>query len=333
NENGIRRKKVSVKKLVEFVWVAAFLIASAWDNGASAEVISIGWTGEYWSTLPFRVAADKGFFGKEGLQARLVTMRTALITPALVQGDLDYTAALPSISGPALNELPVKFVGVVSKGTGYAIVSKPEIETVQGLKGKKFGINSFGASDDYTVYTFLSKSGLDPSRDVTLLSIGGTSARFAALAAGVVDAAAVSSPFEYKAEQNGFRILVPFKETAEYVKLSNAGLAATQEKIAKDGGQIVRALRALRAATLYIREQRAASVDLLAKTLHLDHALAEKLYPIYRDQYNPDLTVPDSVLEEYKGVASFRLKDKERIKELPKIQVLRDWSYAEKARQ
>jgi NitT/TauT family transport system substrate-binding protein len=58
------------------------------------------------------------------------------------------------------------------------------------LKGRKFGINSFGASDDYTVYTFLSKSGLDPTRDVTLLSIGGTSARFAALAAGVVDAAA-----------------------------------------------------------------------------------------------------------------------------------------------
>ena len=116
------------------------------------------------------MAADKGFFEREGLQARLVTMRTALITPALMQGDLDYTAALPSISGPALNGLPVKFVGVVSNGTGYAIVSKPEIENVQGLKGKKFGINSFGASDDYTVYTFLSKNGLDPARDVTLLT-------------------------------------------------------------------------------------------------------------------------------------------------------------------
>jgi len=328
--NDQTRKSVSALAVIA---VVALLFGPARISTASAEVINIGWTGEYWSTLPFRVAADKGFFEKEGLQARLVTMRTALITPALMQGDLDYTAALPSISGPALNGLPFKFLGVVSKGTGYAIVSKAEVQNVQGLKGRKFGINSFGASDDFTVYTFLSKSGMDPNRDVTLLSIGGTSARFAALAAGVVDAAAVSSPFEYKAEQSGFRILVPFKETAEYVRLSNAGLAASQEKIAKDGAQIVRALRALRAATLYIREQRAASVDLLAKTLHLNHALAEKLYPVYRDQYNPDLTVPDSVLEEYKGVASFRLKDKEKIKELPKIQVLRDWTFAEKARQ
>jgi ABC-type nitrate/sulfonate/bicarbonate transport system substrate-binding protein len=168
---------------------------------------------------------------------------------------------------------------------------------------------------------------------VTFLSIGGTSARFAALTAGVIDAAAVSSPFEYKAEQSGLRILVPFNETAEHVKLSNAGLAATHVKMAKDGAQIVRALRAMRAAILFIREQPAASVDLLAKTLNLNRALADRLYPIYRDQYNLELTVPDSVLDEYKGVASFRLKDKEKIKELPKIQVLRDWSFAEKAKQ
>jgi len=324
----INRRRVAVSALI-----TAFVLGLGWNNKASSEVINIGWTGEYWSTLPFRVAVDKGFFEREGLQVRLITMRTSLITPALMQGDLDYTAALPSISSPALNGLPVKFVGVVSKGTGYAIVSKPEIQNVQGLKGRKFGINSFGASDDYTVYTFLSKSGLDPTRDITLLSIGGTSARFAALTAGVVDAAAVSSPFEYKAEQSGLRILVSFKETAEHVKLSNASLAATQAKMARDGGQIVRALRALRAAALFIREQPAASVDLLAKTLHLNRALADKLYPVYRDQYNAELTVPDSVLEEYKGVASFRFKDKEKIKELPKIQVLRDWSFAEQAKQ
>ena len=324
----INRRRVAVSALI-----TAFVLGLGWNNKASSEVINIGWTGEYWSTLPFRVAVDKGFFEREGLQVRLITMRTSLITPALMQGDLDYTAALPSISSPALNGLPVKFVGVVSKGTGYAIVSKPEIQNVQGLKGRKFGINSFGASDDYTVYTFLSKSGLDPTGDITLLSIGGTSARFAALTAGVVDAAAVSSPFEYKAEQSGLRILVSFKETAEHVKLSNASLAATQAKMARDGGQIVRALRALRAAALFIREQPAASVDLLAKTLHLNRALADKLYPVYRDQYNAELTVPDSVLEEYKGVASFRFKDKEKIKELPKIQVLRDWSFAEQAKQ
>src|SRR5215468_11243651 len=200
---------------------------------------------------------------------------------------------------------------------------RSEIDTVKGLKGKKFALNSFGSAPDYAVYTFFSKNGLDPNRDVTFLTIGGTSARFAALVGGTVDATVVSSPFEYIAEQQGFRTLVSLKELAEFVNLPYAGVAVTQEKIAKDGGQMVKALRALRAA----------SVELLAKTLKLDRAVADRFYPLYRELYNPELTVPDSVLEEYKDVASFRLKDKEKIKELPKIQVLRDWSFAEKARQ
>src|SRR5215510_10894104 len=329
----IHRKQIAWRKLVLSILTSAFVLSPGWSNRASAEVINIAWTGEYWSTLPFRVAADKGFFERENLQARFINFQsTQLITAALMQGDIDYATTL-AIAGAALRGLPLKIVGVVAKGTGYAIVSKREIETLKGLKGKKFALNSFGSAPDYAVYTFFSKNGLDPNRDVTFLTIGGTSARFAALVGGAVDATVVSSPFEYIAEQQGFRTLVSLKELAEYVNLPYAGVAVTQEKIAKDGGQIVKVLRALRAAMLFIREQRAASVELLAKTLKLNRAVAERFYPLYRELYNPELTVPDSVLEEYKDVASFRLKDKEKIKELPKIQVLRDWSFAEKARQ
>lgn len=329
-----RKKEEGASTFPVIAIVATVLFfASTWVKTATAETINIAWTGEYWSTLPIRVAADKGFFEREGLQVRLITMRSAVISHALMQGDLDYTVGLPSMSGLALRGLPFKIVGVVTQGVGYAIISKPEIGSIEGLKGKNFGINSFGGADDYTVHTYLAKRGLDPNRDVTVRTIGGTSARFGALLAGVVDATAVSSPYEYKAEQSGLRILVPFKETAEYIKLPNAGLVVTQAKAAKDGAQVVRVLKALRAATLFIREQRTPSVDILAKTLNLERAVAEKFYPLYRDQYNPELTVPDSVLEEYRGVATFRLKDTEKAKDLLKIQFLRDWSFAEKAKQ
>jgi NitT/TauT family transport system substrate-binding protein len=324
--------KTQSRHVFSIIATVALLFCLAWSRHGAAETINIAWTGEYWSTLPFRVAADKGFFEREGLQVRFITMRTGLMSHAMMQGDLDYSIGLPSMAGAALRGLPLKIVGVVTQGTGYAIVSKPEINTVQSLKGKKFALNSFGASDDYTVSTFLSKRGLDPHRDVTFLAIGGTSARFSALVAGVVDACAVSSPFEYKAEQAGLKTLVSFTETAEYVKLPNAGLVVTQAKAAKDGGQVVRTLRALRAAMLFIQEKRSESVDILAKTLKLEPSVAERFYPLYREQYNPALTVPDSVMEEFRGVASFRLKDNEKKKELMNVQNLRDWSFAEKAK-
>jgi NitT/TauT family transport system substrate-binding protein len=327
----MHRTKTSGRKLAVFVWVAVFILGPGWSNAATPEVINIAWTGEYWSTLPFRVAADKGFFERENFYARFINFQsTQLITNALMQGDIDYATTL-AIAGAALRGLPLKIVGVVAKGTGYAIVSKREIETVKGLKGKKFALNSFGSAPDYAVYTFFSKSGLDPNRDVTFLTIGGTSARFAALVGGAVDATVVSSPFEYIAEQQGFRTLVSLKELAEYVNLPYAGVAVTQEKIAKDGEQIVKVLRALRAAMLFIREQRAASVELLTKTLKLNRSVAERFYPLYRELYNPELTISDSILEEFIAVSNFRLKSTEKDKELLKIQVLRDWSFAEKA--
>ena len=329
----MHRLKITARKFAVFPLVAVFILGAGWSGAATPEVINIAWTGEYWSTLPFRVAADKGFFERENLQARFINFQsTQLITAALMQGDIDYGTTL-AIAGAALRGLPLKIVGVVAKGTGYAIVSKREIDSLKGLKGKKFALNSFGSAPDYAVFTFFSKNGLDPNRDVTFLTIGGTSARFAALVGGTVDATVVSSPFEHIAEQQGFRTLVSLKELAEYVNLPYAGMAVTQEKIAKDGGQIVKALRALRAAMLFILEQRAVSVDLLAKTLKLNRAVAEKFYPLYRELYNPELTVPDSILEEFIAVGNFRLKGAEKDKELLKIQVLRDWSFAEKAKQ
>jgi ABC-type nitrate/sulfonate/bicarbonate transport system substrate-binding protein len=126
----MHRTKISGRKLAVYALVAVFILGSGWNNPACSEVITIGWTGEYWSTLPFRVAADKGFFEREGLQARLITMRTSLITPALMQGDLDYTAALPSIAGAALHGIPAKILELS--------VREPVMRSFQSLRLKAF---------------------------------------------------------------------------------------------------------------------------------------------------------------------------------------------------
>jgi len=57
--------------------------------------------------------------------------------------------------------------------------------------------------------------------------------------------------------------------------------------------------------------------------------LADKLYKLYRDQYNPELTLPDSVVEDLLAVGTFRLKEKP--KNTLNLQSIRDWSFVEKA--
>ena len=62
--------------------------------------------------------------------------------------------------------------------------------------------------------------------------------------------------------------------------------------------------------------------------MKLDCPVAEPFYAIYREQFNPDLTVPESVVEEWISVGTFRAKEKITAKP----QQVVDWTFAERAR-
>lgn len=324
------------RKAVFLGFALSFFLVVGWAadaETAETRVINIGWTsGANWSALPVKLAAERGLFEKEGLKARLITFQgTNLMLTALMAGEVDYITILPFIAGAAVRGLPVKIVAAVTKSSGYAIVSRPEIDSLKALKGKKVAINSFGSSADFAIYTALSRSGLDPNKDVTLLAVSGSpDARFAALIGGSVDATVVNSPFEYRAEQKGFKTLVSVREMAEFVRIPVTGVSVAQRKIEKEPDEIVRLLRAARASILFLQSQREIGVGLMEQTLKLDRAAAERFYALYREQYNPDLTLPDSVVEEWIAVGTFRAKEKEKGPVKP--QTVYDWTFAEKAK-
>ena len=300
-------------------------------NAADSKLVNIGWTGgSSWTSLPDRVASERGFYEKEGLRVRYIQFQgTNLMLSALLANELDYVTILPFIAGAATRGLPVKIVAATTKASGYAIVARPEIDSIKALKGKKIAINSFGSSADFAIYQLLSRNGLDPNKDVTLQAIAGSpDARFAALLSGSVEATVVNSPFEYRAEQKGFKTLLSVKETSEFVRIPITGLSTTQRKIEKEPDEIVRVLRGLRSAILFLQSQREVGVGLLEKLLKLDRPAAERFYLVYRDQFNPDLTVPDSVAEEWIAVGTFRAKEKISVRP----QVVYDWTFAERAR-
>jgi ABC-type nitrate/sulfonate/bicarbonate transport system substrate-binding protein len=317
-----------------FIFFLNIFLATGWISAAQAaepKVLNIGWTGgTSWSALPDRTAGERGFFEKEGLRVRYIQFQgTNLMLSALLANELDYVTILPFISGAAARGLPVKIVAATAKASGYAIISKPEINSIKALKGKNIAINSFGSSADFAIYTALSRNGLDPNKDVTLHAVTGSpDARFAALIGGSIDATVVNSPFEYRAELKGFKTLMSVREMAEFVRIPLTGVSTTQRKIEKEPDEIVRLLRGLRAAILFLQNQREIGVGLLEKLLKIDRPAAERFYSLYRDQYNPDLTVPDSVVEEWIAVGTFRAKEKLAIKP----QVVYDWTFADKAR-
>jgi hypothetical protein len=87
-------------------------------------------------------------------------------------------------------------------------------------------------------------------------------------------------------------------------------------------------LWALRNANLFLQNQREISGGLVEKLLKRNRPVAERFYAPYREQFNPDLTVPDAVVEEWISVGTFRAKGKITAKP----QHVVDWTFAEKLR-
>jgi hypothetical protein len=72
------------------------------------------------------------------------------------------------------------------------------------------------------------------------------------------------------------------------------------------------------------------SLGLFQRIMRVDAAAASTLFKLYRDEYNPELALPDAVVEDLLAVGTFRLKEKP--KTALSVQAVRDWSFAEKAK-
>ena len=74
--------------------------------------------------------------------------------------------------------------------------------------------------------------------------------------------------------------------------------------------------------------EREISAGLVKRFLKLDRSVAERFYALYREQFNLDLMVPDSVVEESISVGTSEQKKKITAKP----QQVVDWRFTEKAR-
>src|SRR2546430_2339223 len=79
--------------------------------------------------------------------------------------------------------------------------------TMADLKGKTFGISTFGSETDIAISIMLKQLKLS-RQDVTVSQIGGSSQRFAALVAGRIDVAPLLEPGVTLAKERGFNPIV-----------------------------------------------------------------------------------------------------------------------------
>jgi ABC-type nitrate/sulfonate/bicarbonate transport system substrate-binding protein len=273
------------------------LIVVAWILAApgarAAEKIRIGFPEFNSSTFTLPLAQIKGFFNEEGLQAELIRIRSAVALPALTSGEIDYhTVVAPAITA-ALRGIPVRVVACFTPGLTTAIIARPDIKTIQDLKGKTIGLNSIGGGLESTVRMMLKHYGLDPDKDVKFLATGGAETRFAALKQGLTVATAGSTPVDYLGKKMGYVVLARAYDLFSY---PNTGLVASVKSIKENPDRLKRVIRAGIKANRYLLQNRDGTIQVYMQWMRTDKETAAATYDGSVKSFNEDGSVPEAGL-------------------------------------
>jgi NitT/TauT family transport system substrate-binding protein len=261
--------------------------------------LTVGYTPISGATLPFYVALEAKFFQKYGFEVSPVFMGgSPLINSAILAGEfpIGYTGGGAIISSRLAGSDLIAIACPLPVLTIDAW-AKPEIKSVNDLRGKRIGVTRFGASTHFAGLSMLDSAGIKPN-EVTFIQNGGVGESLAALIGGRVDATMIGYPFGLKAKSAGFPLLFRPMDS-EYGLFPTAVIAARESwlKDPKNRKLAVDFLRALNEGLQLTRESPNAVKQALRKYIRVnDEALLQGSVEYFRDAFPSTLRTREKVM-------------------------------------
>jgi ABC-type nitrate/sulfonate/bicarbonate transport system substrate-binding protein len=237
-----------------------------------------------WTSAPDLIIQEKGFLAEENLtvdqalagqsaaSCQQVLARAAQIGGCSIS---DMIQAVEAGNAPL-----IIFMRAFAQPPNYSIMARPDIKSWTDLKGKTIMV---GGPRDNTVFftrAMARPNGLQDN-DFDFQFAGASSARYAALKSGAVDAAILTDPFDYNAGQEGYTNLDML--TPKYVNADNYGYASTvvhKDWARENGDVLVRFIRAYIKATRWMNDpaNQDALFTMLGPKLNLDRPSFDRVY-------------------------------------------------------
>jgi len=262
-----------------------FLLLCVFVRPAAAQTkILVGLSSVNIAFLPVYVSQEKGFFKDEGLDVLFVMFNAgATNLQALIGGDIQImgSAFVETIGGRAAGFDVKNFWGICNL-MPFQLYSQPGFNSMKEAKGKRFAISRFGSLTDFLTRATLNHFGINP-KEVTIMQIGSTPARFAALTAKGVDASIVWFPVTEIAKSKGFVKLLDLKEV--FPEWPYETFAAKESWLNKEKATVTRFLRAYQRGVKHTLENKEDGVKAIQKYVKMDPAYAPLGYDEYRDSF------------------------------------------------
>jgi NitT/TauT family transport system substrate-binding protein len=281
-------------KRIGFLVLLTLGLVGALPRQSPAKII-VGLSSVNVAFLPIYATEAKGFFKDEGLDVLLVLFNAgATNLQALIGGDIQImgSAFVETIGGRAAGVDVKNFWGVCNI-MPFQLYSQPDFKSMKQAKGKRFAISRFGSLTDFLTRATLRHFGVDP-KDVTILQIGSTPARFAALSAKAVDASVVWFPVTEIAKTQGYNKLLDLKEI--FPEWPYETFAARESYLGKERDQVTKFIRAYQKGVRYTLDNKSDAVKIMGKYVKLDPAYAPAGYDEYRDSFPLNGQIAEKVI-------------------------------------
>jgi NitT/TauT family transport system substrate-binding protein len=250
------------------------------------------------SNLPIWVARDAGYFESYGLNVEPVQIRGgSLITLAIITGNLQFSGvgAESVVAARAAGGDVVLLACPVDSDPVY-LITRPEIKSAAELKGLASAVTRYGSTTHFYLRAALKHVGLNPDKDMTILQMGAGPEMVAALDAGRIAAAALTTRYAVPFLQRGWPVLVELSATdlvypSSCVTSSRAYIRA-EPKTTEDF------LRAYVAAIQLIKRDHKVAEKSFSKWMReKDSAIIKKTVEAYARLLKRRPSVPDKGIE------------------------------------
>lgn len=279
------------------IWIVLF-VALGWPSHiASAQEtqkIRISYSSRSNSVTVYQVALARGFFKEEGVDPEMIQMNPRLGGLAVMNGDIEFTTTFGSTLRGIVSGLPIKFVAISVRKTDHFLIAKPEIKSVQDLRGKRLGISTLFGTDQLAAEDMMRGKGFDPST-MQAVALGDAPVRVQALRSGLVEAIAMNSPHDMALMKDGYNVLAGPQDLKRALPL--AGLALRDSLLKEKPALIKRTLRAVLKSHRFIFENKQETTRVMMQWLRQPPEVAARSYDLALLFLSRNGEIPDADME------------------------------------
>ncbi len=212
------RKSNMQKKLILALALVVSLAAMppvSW----SLEKVRLGYSGIGSGEEVHHFAKEAGLFQKAGLDVEIVYIPGgSTVVQAMASGEIQFgRGSATEVVSAHMAGFPLKILAALINKFVYSFVTPTTVVKPQDLKGRAVAISRFGSGSDFITRLALKSWGLEPMRDVTILQVGNSPERLAAIVGGKVHGSILSLSQTPRAKALGLRVLADLSQIdAEY---------------------------------------------------------------------------------------------------------------------